>query len=397
MPLYEASGFTFGFGDAVGIPLVTQVVEAEATFEGTSELSAFAQAHTVGESSFSGFSNFAIANPVLVSGTTTGAGNGVATPRLVARPTGDAVGAGDSSLGSGQVGHFVLANLEGAADISATSNRFLIFSGLAAGAGDLETNQPESAMGTTTGAGSLTGYLAHTVSVFGFTSGSGDVALSLPEPMIGFGNLVGFALILTVPPPVCGPICGCDNCCGRREEVCPLCEGWHRDRFHFEPWWWQCRECWGRHAWHQRENPDHHHHGRGFTNEPNPHGLIPPFRWNQTFGKGDLEICLKDRFGNQRGPVFIGYTMYTVSSTGILHQVGPTDRKPAQADVGKFYVTGTAGENGQPGCWAVKWRYQMTYSVPIQESIVQFRVLDAVLDCDRPDHLRRHCKYGWDV
>jgi hypothetical protein len=104
-----------------------------------------------------------------------------------------------------------------------------------------------------------------------------------------------------------------------------------------------------------------------------------------------------DRWGNQRGPVFIGYTMFMVSSTGILHQVGPTDRKPAKADVGKFYVTGTAGENGQPGCWAVRWRYQKTYSEPIVERLVQFRVVDAVLDCARPDPVPRHCKYGWDL
>ncbi len=152
---------------------------------------------------------------------------------------------------------------------------------------------------------------------------------------VGIGNIVAFAQILTVPPPICQP------------------------------------------------------------SEPNR--VIAPFRWNQTFGRGDLEICLKDRTGNQRGPVFIGYTMYIVTPTGIMHQVGPLNRKPAQSDVGKFYVTGTAGENGQPGCWAVKWQYQMTYSVPVQESIVQFRVLDAVLDCDRPDHVRRHCKYGWDL
>jgi hypothetical protein len=126
---------------------------------------------------------------------------------------------------------------------------------------------------------------------------------------------------------------------------------------------------------------------------------VGDFRWNQTFGKGDLEICLTDPQGNQQGPFFIGYTLFIVYPTGVLHQVGPTNRKPAQADVGKFYVTGTAGENGQPGCWAVLWRYQRTYAEPIVEELVQFRVLDGVLDCERqePSHIRRHCKFGWDL
>jgi hypothetical protein len=146
--------------------------------------------------------------------------------------------------------------------------------------------------------------------------------------------------------------------------------------------------------------PDQDRHHHEWRRSPNPGGLIGSFRWNQILGRGDLEICITDRWGNQRGPVFIGYTMFTVSTTGIMHQVGPTDRKPAQADVGKYYVTGTAGENGQPGCWAIRWRYQKTYGEPIYEQIQQFRVLDAVLDCarpDHPDHLRRHCKYGWDL
>jgi hypothetical protein len=91
--------------------------------------------------------------------------------------------------------------------------------------------------------------------------------------------------------------------------------------------------------------------------------------------------------------------MYMVSTTGIKHRVGPQDRAPANVSVGRYYVTGTAGENGQPGCWAVVWRYQKTYSEPSVEKLVQFRVVDAVLAGDRHgnEKMRRHCKYGWDI
>jgi len=330
-----------------------------------------------------------------VSGTAAGAGDATVTPSRIAAAIGPATGSGSLSAGSGIGLHWATANVEGTASLSAISIREMIFGGYATGAGTLYDTLTTLAAGTTLGQGTLATEYVRLVSVSGYTFGRGSLAFSEPMPMVGIGNIVAFAEVLHVPPPLCGPVCCCDNCCGRREERCDECFEWHRRFHHREAWWWQCRECWRRHSFHHRECKERHHHE--WSQEPNPQGLIGQFRWNQTLGKGDLEICLLDRWGNQRGPVFIGYTMFMVSSTGILHQVGPTDRKPAKADVGKFYVTGTAGENGQPGCWAVRWRYQKTYSEPIVERLVQFRVVDAVLDCARPDPVPRHCKYGWDL
>ncbi len=308
--------------------------------------------------------------------------------------SGTAAGTGTSSLGTGQVTHFAHTLMGGAAGLSASAVQVMIFTGRTGGSGTTFDDLLVSVSGTAAGVGSLTGTASHMINLSGFAEGSGSFNVSIPEQIFGIGTLVGFLEVQHVPPPVCGPICGCGSCCGRYETHCEDCRQWHDRRHHREAWWWQCRECWGRHAWHQ----DEHRHGEHeWSREPNPGGRIGSFRWNQTLGRGDLEICLQDRWRNQRGPVFIGYTMFMVSPTGVLHQVGPTDRKPAQWDVGKFYVTGTAGENGQPGCWAVRWRYQKTYSEPIVEQLVQFRVLDAVLDCDRPDHLRRKCKFGWDL
>lgn len=360
--------------------------------------------------------------PITVaSGIAAGVGDLLATTTLLAAVKGDAVGESQVHLGPGEFIHWAQAVLHGQAGFSVgTVVREIIVGGRASGVGDITDGFLVLGQGTAPGVGNATASAFRLVNASGFTSGHSSLLFSEPLPMIGVGNIVAFADILTYPPPYCGPICGCERCCGRREEHCDRCHEWH-ERFHHtgqqpapggpdddhhyknceRPCWWQCRDCWFRHAEHRRfeeeERHRHEHEHREWSREPNPHGLIGEFRWNQTFGKGDLEICIKDRFGNQRGPVFIGYTMFMVSSTGILHQTGPTDRKPAQADVGKFYVTGTAGENGQPGCWAVRWRYQRTYGEPVYEQLQQFRVVDAVLDCDRPDHVRRHCKYGWDL
>ena len=273
-----------------------------------------------------------------------------------------------------------------------TTKIVLLNSGRAIGQGTLVFGQILVA-GVARGSGVLTPtFFYRIISLDPVVYGRGQLLWSGPGLIQGYGTLVGNLDVEQVPPPVCGLICGCRDCCGLRDEACEDCRQWHNRHHHREAWWYQCRECWSRHAWHRREE---HEHRQEWSNQPNPGGRLHEFRWNQTLGRGDLEICIKDKQGNQRGPVFIAYTMYQVTPTGVLHQVGPSDRRPAKADVGKFYVTGTAGENGQPGCWAVRWRYQKTYSGPIVEQLVQFRVLDAVLDCERPDPLRRNCKFGW--
>lgn len=398
----------------------TGQIEATAALVGQAATVLAPVVHHEASALLSGSSN--LSAPITVAaGTAAGVGDVLATTVLRAAVLGDAVGESQVQLGPGQLRHWVQAVLHGQANFSVTQTvQQFIVGGRAAGAGDLTDGFLVLGQGTAAGVGNATVSAFRLVNASGLTSGHSSLLFSEPLPIIGVGNIVAFAEILTYPPPYCGPICGCERCCGRREEHCDRCHEFH-ERFHHtgqqpapggpsdcehyrhceRPCWWQCRDCWWRHAEHRRfeEEERHRHEHREWSREPNPHGLIGEFRWNQTFGKGDLEICIKDRFGNQRGPVFIGYTMFMVSSTGILHQTGPTDRKPAQADVGKFYVTGTAGENGQPGCWAVRWRYQRTYGEPVYEQLQQFRVVDAVLDHDRPGehHVRRHCKYGWDL
>jgi len=117
------------------------------------------------------------------------------------------------------------------------------------------------------------------------------------------------------------------------------------------------------------------------------------FHWMQDFQKGDLGICLTDNFGNPIGPVMVQYTLFWVQKGCVPHQVGCCGRKPVSAGLGKYYITGTAGEGGQPGLWIARWQFQKSFGAPIQERDVCFFVQDAIAAGDKTF---RVCKYGWD-
>jgi hypothetical protein len=121
----------------------------------------------------------------------------------------------------------------------------------------------------------------------------------------------------------------------------------------------------------------------------------PPtaLHWMQDFQRGDLSICIQDRKGNPTGPFNVSYTLYQVVRGCTLKQVGCGDRKPASSGLGRYYVTGTAGEGGQPGSWVVRWRFQRSFGEPAVEQDVCFKVQDAIA---AGDHTPRVCKYGWD-
>lgn len=120
------------------------------------------------------------------------------------------------------------------------------------------------------------------------------------------------------------------------------------------------------------------------------------FRWGHVFTVGDLTFRVLDNRGNPFNPVCVSYTLYQMQHGYVLKQIGPSGRRPGTTGVGSYYVTGTAGECGQPGLWAVRWKYQRTFSNSAVETDCYFQVADAV-SCPIPgDTLQRVCKYGWD-
>jgi hypothetical protein len=119
------------------------------------------------------------------------------------------------------------------------------------------------------------------------------------------------------------------------------------------------------------------------------------FAWNHLFQRGDLGIFLRDHLGPTH-PVSISYVMFYVRPDGSRVQAGPSNRFPARCHrLGAFYVTGRAGEFGQPGDWIVRWSFQKTFYAPIQVEEQSFRVEDAVLAQDPNDVTERVTKYDW--
>lgn len=120
---------------------------------------------------------------------------------------------------------------------------------------------------------------------------------------------------------------------------------------------------------------------------------VAAFQWGQVFQKLDLCISVTDNVCNPIGPVNISYTLFRVVKGCQLHQAGCADRVPVMCKVGTYYVTGCAGEGGQPGLWVVRWKYQRSFADPVIEKDMCYQVLDGVLS--PRDTTDRNCKYGW--
>lgn len=118
---------------------------------------------------------------------------------------------------------------------------------------------------------------------------------------------------------------------------------------------------------------------------------VASFSWGHQFTKGDLSLCFE---GGR--PVCVHFTLYQMVRGCQPIQIGPSNRRPVLDDKNCYYATGTAGECGQPGLWAIKWSYQRTFGAPMVEKTCYFTVLDAVLNPVPGDTLQRVCKYGWE-
>jgi hypothetical protein len=105
-----------------------------------------------------------------------------------------------------------------------------------------------------------------------------------------------------------------------------------------------------------------------------PRPVVREFRWQQVFVPGDLDIQIRDLNGNTIDPSAIGYTLYQREPGGSLRQVGQQGKRPVKADVGRYYVVGSAGEGGQPGEWVIVWSYQLTPQTAVITRERTFRV-----------------------
>ncbi len=232
--------------------------------------------------------------------------------------------------GSSSVTRFLGSSIVGSSSLTGDTIRSFIFSGFTSGAGSLTDGLTVDLEGSIGGSGSASGSLSRVIDMAGSTLGSGRVDLSVLEPIFGIGTLAGYLDIEHVPPPACG-VCKCAK---------------------------------------------------------------SVFSWLQPFQKGDLEICVQDIRGNPIAPFSVTYTLFWIQKGCVPHQVGCANRTPVPSSFGHYYVTGVAGEGGQPGLWMVRWSFQESFGGPVQEVDMCFQVQDAIAAGDAS--LPRVCKYGWD-
>jgi hypothetical protein len=119
------------------------------------------------------------------------------------------------------------------------------------------------------------------------------------------------------------------------------------------------------------------------------------FNWLQLLQRGDLALYLCNGDAGGVGVVHITYSFIQVRPDGSRQKVGPQERIPVRGRVGEYWATGLAGESGQPGCWVIEWRYQVSTGDPICVVEQPFRVLDAVMRANPKSQLDRKIKFGW--
>lgn len=220
----------------------------------------------------------------------------------------------------------------GSAPVDGTVTRNLIVGGQAYGYGSIEDHLLVLGEGLATGASVAQGTLYRILPVQGKVIGSARLFESAPERIVGRANVNVSYIVDHIPCPI----------------ECPA--------------------------------------------------AVPTLRWGQTLGVGDLMLAIRDLAGNPFAPIIVLYRLYQVLPGGGLLPVGDPNRRPAKCGkrLGVYYVTGIAGDCGQPGDWVVEWRWQRSTFAPTQMERRPFKVLDAVLDTSTPDGTCRVNKYGWD-
>lgn len=243
--------------------------------------------------------------------------------------TGTTTGAGDLPTSTPVKVVVTAGSVVGVSGVSTEAQRTMIFGAQAYGFGGVEDHLTLYTAGSTVGQGFVTGFLVRRSPMYGQTIGASRFFESYPQPMIGRGFITGIVVVDRIPCPV----------------SCPL--------------------------------------------------VASPksFRWGYTFTRCDLTLQLREPGGNPFSPIIVLYRMFRALPGGALQPVGPFNRIPVRDGVGDYYVTGTAGELGQPGDWVIEWRWQRSTFSPTQVERFPFRVLDAVAAGDTC--LCRTTKYGW--
>lgn len=117
------------------------------------------------------------------------------------------------------------------------------------------------------------------------------------------------------------------------------------------------------------------------------------FAFGYVFQRGDLPIYITDPAGNPASPAVINYTLFAYpKGSACAFQTGPANRTPVSAGVGSFYVSGVAGECGQPGRWYVQWNWAESVNSPMNQDTFGFVIFDSALGFKPSGN---SSKFGW--
>lgn len=213
----------------------------------------------------------------------------------------------------------------------------------------------------------------------GSTSGHATLKDASPLPIHGAGNTYGFLDLVVILPPYNSipqplppaPQTGNPCCCHNHDVWRP--QGPQR----------------------VQEEEDCGCGPRGGNVQTN-RCLPKQFRLGYMFTYGDLEFCVTDTSGNPLSPYIVTYTMFRVLPGGAVMQAGPSGKPGVMQKVGLYYAVGTAGENGQPGNWLVRWCYQRSFGGATTTVDFPFQVVDSISKPLFGDQTCRVVKYGWD-
>lgn len=97
------------------------------------------------------------------------------------------------------------------------------------------------------------------------------------------------------------------------------------------------------------------------------------FAWGHRFQRGDLNLFLSKGAGGF-SPYEVTYSLYRALPGDIFVLVGTPNRKPVVGAVGEYFVVGTAGEQGQPGVWEIRWSYRQSFRSPQETQTMRFRI-----------------------
>lgn len=188
---------------------------------------------------------------------------------------------------------FVGGDTDGSSSVSVDPTISFLMGGQVYGVGTVVADFSVLLGGNMAGVGDISGDLSPTYNMTGVLRGVGNIGISVPMPLSGFGDLQAYVEVRQAPDPACP----CDA------------------------------------------------------------PPIKTFSYMHMLQVNDLTLCITDASGNPYGPPEVTYAIYEILPGGSRKLRGPSRRTPSSSSLGHYHATGYLGDCGQPGNWMIIWTY----------------------------------------